>query len=365
MNGDIRIHGNSSTIFITLPNQTNINFVANNSWTIKPYARKDDEAAMNVVTPFKFSQEMPQCTQNYNVTAIIFSTGAYVGNNFHDFSDVVVPLYLTSRKFSGEVKFLIADYNIRWVTKFRKVLENLSKYDIIELDHDDNVHCFKNVIVGLEKHKELNIDQLKSPNYSVNDFRDFLRSSYGLKRETATKISDKEKKRPRLLIIARKSTRAFTNEQQIVQMAKTLGFDVVLIEANSNLTRMSQMVNSCDVMMGVHGAGLTNLVFLPNNAVFIQILPLGGLEWLGNTDFGNPSKDMNLKYLEYKINARESTLIQEYPLDHDVIKDPYSIQRKGWLVFKSLYLNKQNVELDVSRFRATLLEALKLLSIDH
>lgn len=368
MDGDIRIHGNSSTIFIrpsSNSNQTNIHFISNvnNSWTIKPYARKGDEGAMQSVRPFKFSQEMPQyySTQNHNVPAIVFSTGGYTGNNFHDFSDVVIPLYLTSRKFNGEVQFLIADKNIRWTTKFRKVLDNLSKYEVIDLDKENNVHCFSSMILGLKKHKELDIDPLKSPHYSMKDFRDFLRSSYGLKRETAIKLSGKEKRRPRLLIISRKWTRAFLNQRKIVKMAKRLRFDVVLTEASSNLSQFSQVVNSCDVMMGVHGAGLTNLVFLPNNAVFIQVVPVGGLEWLATTDFGNPSKDMNLRYLEYKISEGESSLIQQYPLEHDVFKDPYSIQKKGWEAFKSVYLDKQNVELDVGRFRATLLEALKLL----
>lgn len=366
MDGDIRIDGNSSTIFI-MPssNQTNIHFIANNSWTIKPYARKGDEGAMQSVRPFKFnSQEIvPQyyCTQNHSVPAIVFSTGGYTGNNFHDFSDVVIPLYLTSRKFNGQVQFLIADKNIWWTTKFRKVLDNLSKYEVIDLDRENKVHCFSSMILGLKKHKELNIDPLKSPQYSMKDFRGFLRSSYGLKRETAIKLSGNEKRRPRLLIISRKWSRAFLNERKIVKMAKRLRFDVVLTEATSNLSQFSQVVNSCDVMMGVHGAGLTNLVFLPNNAVFIQVVPFGGLEWLATTDFGNPSKDMNLRYLEYRISEGESSLIQQYPLDHDVFKDPYSIQRKGWEAFKSVYLDKQNVMLDVGRFRATLLEALKLL----
>ncbi|KAK1404262.1 Protein O-linked-mannose beta-1,4-N-acetylglucosaminyltransferase 2 [Heracleum sosnowskyi] len=362
MHGDIRIRGNSSTIFVPDFNLADT-FTGENSLGIKPYARKGDEGALKNVRQFKFSQERPSCTTNHSVPAIVFSIGGYAGNNFHDFTDVVIPLYITSRKFNGEVKFLLADKNFWWTTKFKIVLEKLSNYEAIDIDKEDGVHCFPSMILGLEKHKELNIDSLKSPHYSMKNFWEFLRSSYHLKREYAIRLRPEEKKKPRLLIISRKRTRALINEQKLVKMAEKLKFEVVLLEADSNLSEFSQVVNSCDVMMGVHGAGLTNLVFLPSNAVFIQVIPLGGLEWLATTDFGDPSKSMSLRYLEYKIKEKESSLIQKYPLDHIVFKDPYSIQKKGWADFRSVYLDNQNVKLDVRRFRSTLVEALRMLSM--
>nr|GLL47539.1 uncharacterized protein LOC109163084 [Ipomoea trifida] len=36
------------------------------------------------------------CTRNHNVPAVVFSTAGYSGNLFHDFSDLLIPLYLTS-----------------------------------------------------------------------------------------------------------------------------------------------------------------------------------------------------------------------------------------------------------------------------
>ncbi|KAL1819388.1 hypothetical protein ACET3Z_014257 [Daucus carota] len=360
MHGDIRIHGNSSTIFVPGFNLEDT-VTGQNSRGIKPYARKGDEGAMKNVRSFTLSPEMPRCTSNHSVPAIVFSIGGYAGNNFHDFTDVVLPLYLTSRKFKGQVKFLLADKNTWWTTKFKIILEKLSNYEAIDIDKEEGVHCFPSIILGLEKHKELNIDPLKSSHYSMKNFREFLRSSYHLKREYAITLRHGEKKKPRLLIISRKRTRAFMNEQKLVKMAQKLKFDVVLLEADSNLTEFSQVVNSCDLMMGVHGAGLTNLVFLPNNAVFIQVVPLGGLEWLARTDFGDPSKNMNLRYLEYRIEQRESSLIQKYPPEDTVFKDPYLIQKRGWSDFRSVYLDNQNVKLDVRRFRATLVEALRML----
>jgi protein O-mannose beta-1,4-N-acetylglucosaminyltransferase len=54
-------------------------------------------------------------------------------------------------------------------------------------------------------------------------------------------------------------------------------------------------------------------------------------------------------------------LIQQYPADHAVLRDPSGIGKQGWLAFQSIYLQKQNVTIDVNRFRPTLVKALELL----
>ncbi|KAL5544906.1 hypothetical protein UlMin_008690 [Ulmus minor] len=366
---DVWIEGKSASVLV-VPSQMDDQFIPeeNNTWSIQPYARKEDKTAMSgvrkwTVKPGKGDQEIPKCAKNHNVPAVLFSLGGYIGNNFHEFTDVVVPLFITSRKFNGEVQFLVSDNRPYWIAKFKKLLQGLSNYEIIEIDKEEGVHCFPSAIVGLKRHpQELSIDPLKH-SYSMRDFKAFLRSTYSLKRDKAIRIREgKHKKvKPRLLIISRKRTRAFTNMGEITKMARNLGYKVIVTEADSNLANFAELVNSCDVLMGVHGAGLTNIVFLPENAVFIQVLPFGGFEWLGNTYFGEPSKEMNLKYLDYKIGREESSLLQQYPLDHVVFTDPSSFARKGWLVYKAIYLDKQNVNLDINRFRPVLEKALELL----
>ncbi|PWA71808.1 hypothetical protein CTI12_AA261600 (chloroplast) [Artemisia annua] len=357
--GDIRILGNSSTIFLFSSH------IGNGSWAIKPYARKGDKSAMEGITNFKIksiqeaAQNMPNCTKTHNVTAIVFSVGGYAGNNFHAFTDVIIPLYETSRVFNREVKFLVANKRARWTSKFQEVLNKLSRYQIIDIDQEKEVHCFPSMIVGLRKEdkKELHMETMK-------DFTSFLRSSYSLKRLTATNLKNSSMtKKPRLLIVSRQKTRTFINEKDVVRTAQGLGFEVIVTEMNANLTQVSRLINSCDVMMGVHGAGLTNMVFLPENGVLIQVVPWGKMDWLANTYFGEPSKAIGLKYLEYKINVEESSLIKQYPLDHQVFLDPFSVQKKGWDAYKSIYLDNQNINVNVNRFKKTLSRALELLKL--
>ncbi|XP_076916874.1 alpha-1,3-arabinosyltransferase XAT3-like [Bidens hawaiensis] len=354
MTGDIRIHGTSSTIFVRTLNSMN------STWTIKPYARKGDNGAMQNITSYTIKtthkETMPKCTKTHNIPAVVFSVGGYSGNHFHSFSDTIIPLYATTRKFNREARFLMANKNPLWTSKFQQVLTKLSKYDTIDIDHENDVHCFPSMIIGLEKHdhKELNTD-------SMTDFTKFLRASYSLKRSKAIKLTNGSTNKPRLLIVSRKRTRVFTNVGDVVNAARAMGFEVIVTEMSANLNQISQLVNSCDVMMGVHGAGLTNMVFMPENGVFIQVVPLGKMEWMAKTFYGDPAKGMGLSYLEYKVSKEESSLTHQYPANHLVFEDPYSIQRKGWEAYRSMYMDRQDVKLDVVRFKETLSKALELL----
>ncbi|XP_042500755.1 alpha-1,3-arabinosyltransferase XAT3-like [Macadamia integrifolia] len=363
--GEIRIHGNSSTIFAVSSQMNSLE--GNGSWAIRPYARKGDNIAMTHVRELSvktFGREgAPRCTVNHSVPAIVFSIGGYSGNYFHDFSDVLIPLFVTSHQFNGEVQFLITDLRSYWIDKYQTILKQLSRFDVIDIDRDhDSVHCFPHVIMGLKASKEFSIDPSKSPNgYSMTDFGQFLRRTYSLKKATAIKISDHIDRKPRLLIISRKKSRLLANEGEVAEMARSLGYEVVVDEAMPDVSKFAPVVNSFDVLMGVHGAGLTNLAFLPAKAIVIQIVPLG-LDRLAMDDFGKPSMDLNLRYLEYKIKKEESSLLQQYPINHAVFGDSGSIKNQGWLHFRSIYLDKQDVKLDVNRFRSTLLEALELLN---
>jgi len=221
--------------------------------------------------------------------------------------------------------------------------------------------------VGPRFHKELGVDAATTPTrYSILAFKELVRKSLGLQRVAAMTAGvqvEGERTRPRLLIISRKNSRAFMNVRGMVSMATSLGFEVRVgePEVGTDVSKFARLVNSADVMIGVHGAGLTNMVYLPEGAVLIQVVPFGGLEWLARRNFKEPCEDMKLHYLEFMIQEDESTLIEQYPRDHPVFKDPSSVHRQGWNALKTVYLDKQNVRPHLGRLRDTLMEALKVL----
>ena len=311
------------------------------------------------ISPPLDPEHPPPCSVWHAVPAVVFSTGGFLGNFFHDFTDVLVPLFATSRQFHGEVQFLVTDFNSNWINKYQPILRELSRYEIINMDAAAQVHCFPRAQVGLISHKVLGMDPSKTPNgYSMIDFKQFLRSSFNLNKKASKVIPRQSRKKPRLLMVLRKGSRSLTNTREVVAMTRSIGFKVVTAgpEDTRNLARFARVVNSVDVMVGVHGAGLANMVFLPANASLVQIIPWGGLKWACWHDFGEPAPDMGVKYVEYEIREEESSLIKEYPRDHAVFKDPVSVHRQGWNQLWSIFLDKQKVKLDLGRFRGVLLE---------
>ncbi|CAN1188156.1 Beta-1,2-xylosyltransferease XAX1 [Linum perenne] len=140
-------------------------------------------------------------------------------------------------------------------------------------------------------------------------------------------------------------------------MARELGYQVTVSEIDTNVTKSAEITNSCDVLIGVHGAGLTNMVFLPENGVLIQIVPYG-VDSLSKYYIAEPSKEMNLKYLEYKVGLDESSLKHQYSPDDMVFKHPAHF---GWEDFNRIYLQNQDITLDANKFKLTLSKALDFL----
>ena len=161
-------------------------------------------------------------------------------------------------------------------------------------------------------------------------------------------------------MIARARNRRFLNVDEIARGARRVGFEVVVSEGGHEVAPFAELANGCDAVVGVHGAGLTNMVFLPRGAVVIQVIPLGPLEFVASY-FRGPSRDMGLRYLEYRVAPEESTLVDRYPRDHPVIADPGSIKAKDWVSFMGVYLFEQDVRLDMKRFRPVLKKALSRL----
>ena len=98
---------------------------------------------------------------------------------------------------------------------------------------------------------------------------------------------------------------------------------------------------------------MIHFLFLKPKSVFIQIVPLG-TDWAAETNYGEPAKKLGLKYIGYKIMPQESSLYDDYGKDDPVFRDPDSLNDKGWEYTKKIYLQGQNVKLDLRRFRETL-----------
>ena len=58
------------------------------------------------------------------------------------------------------------------------------------------------------------------------------------------------------------------------------------------------------------------------------------------------------QYMEYRIKAEESNLMEKYSKDDLVIRDQVTYRETDWSLM-DVYLKEQNVTLDLVRFRST------------
>ncbi|XP_006643720.2 beta-1,2-xylosyltransferease XAX1-like [Oryza brachyantha] len=370
MSGDIRVAPATSSVTLTMPSQQR-EAAPPPPRRIRPYARQDEFLLPLVrevaITSAASEGDAPRCNVSHGVPAVIFSIGGYTGNFFHDMADVLVPLYLTTFHFKGKVQLFVANYKQWWIQKYKPVLRRLSRRDIVDFDSDGNVHCFDHVIVGLVRDRDLILgrDPTRNPKgYTMVDFTRFLRHSYGLRRHRPSVLGETSGKKPRMLIISRRRTRKLLNARQVAAMARELGFDVVVSEAGGGggggVKRFAAAVNACDVLVGVHGAGLANQAFLPTGGVVVQVVPWGRMEWMATNFYGAPAGGMGLRYVEYHVAAEESSLAARYPREHAVFSDPMAIHAQGWEALADVVMT-QDVKLNLRRFRPTLLRVLDLL----
>lgn len=331
---------------------------------IRPYARQEDDlkqiSPVQIITNTTATRPPPPCHYSHHLPAVVFSSGS-TGNVFHEMNEIIIPLYITTKQFQSRVLFVLEDYKPSFITKYGTVLSHLSSHDIINPAANATAHCFPSSIIGLKYHDNLALNSSEIPGgYGMTEFRQFLRSSFNLKFSHVSQIPQ-----PRLLLLSRTNTRRFLNEDDLIATIKDVGFQVIIVRRSkltANLDKFSRLINSCSVLMGAHGAGLTNEIFLPTGGVMIQV-ELLGTEWGSNTYYGDTARAMGVRYLRYKIEAEESSLVKLYGRNSSVVTDPGSVYKDGgYRAARAVFLDQQNVRLDLARFRGTLVEALSIVT---
>jgi len=331
---------------------------------IQPYTLKSDKNAMSSVREVTLTSAPPkssQCGVTHNIPALVFNARGYNGNFYHEINDIFIPLFITINSLfhDQDVILVIVDGMTWWYQKYADLLNAFSPHHmIINTNHLTTTHCFPSAVVGLIKHGPVTIDPKLLPHpKTLLDFSAFLKNAY-IKKDTPLLYPNNNSK-PLLTLVNRKgsSSRVILNQEEVIKLAKDVGFNVHVLDHSKDYTMANvyRLIHSSHVLLGVHGAGLTNLFFLRRGSVVVQVVPIG-LEWASETCYKNPSPFLGLEYVEYKVEANESSLSWNYGADSLMVKDPKAYTEGKWE--KSIvYLKNQNVKIDLVRFKKCLMKA--------
>ncbi|XP_026664020.2 beta-1,2-xylosyltransferase XYXT1-like [Phoenix dactylifera] len=378
MRGDIRTDANSSSISVYGAGPWQV------PETIRPYTRKweteimstiDNITLLPVASSINNGSPSKACEKRHGVPGLVFSTGGYTGNLYHEFNDGLIPLFITAQRFHGEVVLVVMEYHSWWMTTYRPVIRKLTNYKVVDFSRDRRVHCFSEMIVGLRIHGELSIDPLLMPEgIGIQDFRALLGQGLGdsqLKPQEArpplvapppASASHSNRRcstsKPKMTIIIRSKSRVLLNLDEIVKACEHIGFEVQVLKPKRGmpLTVIHDALDAADVMLAVHGAAMTHFLFMRPRSVLIQIVPLG-LDWAAETYYGEPARKLGLEYMAYRVRPGESSLSKEYHRRSPVLMDPSIITRQGWWETKRIYLDRQNIKVNIGRFSRVLAKA--------
>ncbi|XP_058194614.1 xylan glycosyltransferase MUCI21-like [Rhododendron vialii] len=334
---------------------------------VRPYPQKNQTFKVEPVKTVTLTSgpSGPPCMVQHNAPALVFSVGGFTWNFFHAFIDAFIPLFITLNSISPDnpdrFVFVIADYPDWFRRRYADLLRRLSKHPVVSLDNDTRTHCFPSVTVGLISHGIMTIDPKLIPNSkTAAHFHSLVHETYcGRRRHPRRPVPATLKpKRPRLLIMGRSGGvgRVILNQGELKRAAEEEGFEVVEFESQHTTTMRvaCELVSSSHAMLGVHGAALTNSLFLRPGSVLVQVVGIG-LEEVAELCFGRVAKDMGLEYMEYKIGVEESSLVDRYGKDDVIVKDPSSMDKGNrYDKIMRVYLKQQNMNLDLARLRGYL-----------
>ncbi|XP_037445353.1 uncharacterized protein LOC119314767 [Triticum dicoccoides] len=113
-------------------------------------------------------------------------------------------------------------------------------------------------------------------------------------------------------------------------------------------------LTACDVLVGVHGADPTKLLFLrPRRAALLQVAPLGEPH-VARGCYEKATAMMEMHYEQYDAAANESSLARKYAADDVVLRDPEAATReRGWGLTTRVYLGSRVLHRGVAMKKST------------
>ncbi|CAI5473157.1 unnamed protein product [Closterium sp. Yama58-4] len=172
--------------------------------------------------------------------------------------------------------------------------------------------------------------------------------------------------KPQVLLVARRRRRLLLNEDALLASTRAMGLPIsVAVFEDLPLYEQIRAVRSCAILVGVHGSGLLNSMFLHPGSVLVQIVPYNTT---GADRFYEPQvRQAGGSYMEVRVTNRSDSVFHWHLAEDHGSKVGTAEEREQFLqqgpdvqrasdVFFSFWVN-QDVHVPVGEYRRVIGEA--------
>ncbi|GJP79715.1 hypothetical protein CLOP_g9916 [Closterium sp. NIES-67] len=172
--------------------------------------------------------------------------------------------------------------------------------------------------------------------------------------------------KPQVLLVARRRRRLLLNEDALVAATRAMGLPIsVAVLEDLPLYEQIRAVRSCAILVGVHGSGLLNSMFLHPGSVLVQIVPYNAT---GADRFYEPQvRQAGGSYMEVRVTNRSDSVFHWHLAEDHGSKVGTAEERERFLqqgpdvqrasdVFFSFWVN-QDLHVPVGEFRRVIGES--------
>lgn len=170
-------------------------------------------------------------------------------------------------------------------------IENCIYNDLIFTGLGLNIILFKNNKNHFDNNKYINVDKVHTINDNINFYKEPLFDNF--KKTILNNFSLVYEKNiyKKITFILRHGTREITNIDYVKEGLEKYDVDYIYLE-NYTIKEQLEMIMNTDILLGVHGAGLTWGIFMKPNSVMIEMYP-------GNSNTDNYIRWCNISSIRY------------------------------------------------------------------
>eukprot|EP00164_Ancoracysta_twista_P003116 GFYU01004154.1.p1 GENE.GFYU01004154.1~~GFYU01004154.1.p1 ORF type:complete len:844 (-),score=168.68 GFYU01004154.1:121-2652(-) len=319
----------------------------------------------------------------------------FISNIFHGLHDGVYPLWFTQGDdVSMDISIIIPDNGYSPLDdavrgspgfKFLQALSANPIYSAMDIAMSRKQFCFEDLTVGLDIRAAMQLldDAAPKPLRTARNrvvmtgLKSFLLQSFQIPQwKTAMDIRPPGHK-PQLTLISRVNSpnRVLKDEAKLVEAVEdTLGIEIsVVCLEDMALEKQMEIMVETDILIGLHGAGLTNVFWLREGSALLQIVPNRVMATSWHTSFRRLGQSVGVTtFLDYEALSTDVEFDYDFLtpyIDYNIIVKYFSRQEvllgpsqafdfASDVVMRNFWLD-QNVKMTPSDFLGQVSAAVK------